>query len=965
MLRSATPTDNENEHVVAVPYYNLTNGWNSTVMLSNQGPNQMQAEVVLFGLHGERLNAPPITLEPQSANMFDIRDWATAAFALQQGSLQVHYPGRDRELAGFVKIVRLNQGLIFDEQLTDPEEYFKSSQLEGVYWLPSKKAELSIVISNNTDLQVSTTVALKRSNGKSLGSSTLSLGAHETHILSANEISEEKHETLPAIGGVSVSYAGEPGSVSAEALVQEESTGFSSIIDFRDPQVAVAARLDGAGLRIGTIGGEALTQVAVARNISDTQTIVTGRLVFTTSNGSTGAISIPEERLDPGEAKTLDLAKSIKKSGVSDFDSAGLEFQYTGAPGGVVMTALTVSESGNQVLRVPLVDAQSQKINTGKYPWSIERNSSSVVYLKNVTDEAQEYSMYLRFPDGAYVPRSRRVEAGQTVTIDPTVLRDQQIPDEDGKTIPRTVKQGYLSWSANSTKNLAPGQMERPDNQVIIGRAENVDITNGMSFTGTYGCGCQDSYDDSRIEHQLPNSSWGWAQNSPPMEVFVDETIQLRGRQQDRDGCWNYSEWHSPNTWVGWGSTTIAADDPNGLSVLDVDQNGLANGKASGTARVDAAWGVVRWPPLYECCEYQPDSAQPTDTIQVKGRVSKLQYQNNSGFNDISGTLYGLKGTTVTFKAIPNPESFVWPSGKPVWGGTAGATGTGGSASVTFNTVSSGTSDFKTVTANYGNTVTANIVVYDFTGVVTPANNFSGRSYERFGIEESMSLSFTVAPSLSASQLGGLRWSITCSGSGNGTITASDEGTGTYVAPDTAKSISLALKVLSGPSKDSAAAFNFSIVEPSSGYASKDFSGIRHTIDTWSVGFLGDIHVGPADVSFLNLFFYEGAADVHLSGWLNTNQFNNPHQQGTIARAIDSHNVVNEQDEIWSGQKEGPYGEGYWYWDIPWHILTNSGRNITFTTVREIATSDANGRAVISKGGPAVSRVPSDSTSSW
>lgn len=436
-MRTANPTDSENEHVLAVPYYNLTGGWKSTLMLSNQGPNQMQAEVTLFGLHGERLDVPALTLQANTANLFDLRDWATSAFTLQEGSLQVRYAGRKRELAGVVKIVRVNRGLVFDEQLTEPEEYFKSSRLEGVWWLPSEKAELSVVVSNTTDAQLSATVALTYSANEQGEASTLSLRPHETRVINAKHLSEERGKRLSEMGGVSLNHTGAPGAVFAEALVQQVSTGYSSIMDLRDPQVAVSSRLDGAGLRIGRVAGERLSEVAVARNIGDTRTKLAGRIVYTTDSGGSGVILIPDEELNPGEVGMVKIAQAIKRSGIREGATAGLEFEYTSAPGSVVVSALSLSESEDQVFRVPLVDAKAQKINTGKYPWTIDASSSTVVYLKNVTDEPQEYTLYMRFPGGSYVPGLKRVEAGKTVVYDLRQLRDEQTPDQDGHKIPR------------------------------------------------------------------------------------------------------------------------------------------------------------------------------------------------------------------------------------------------------------------------------------------------------------------------------------------------------------------------------------------------------------------------------------------------------------------------------------------------------------------------------------------------
>ncbi len=96
--------------------------------------------------------------------------------------------------------------------------------------------------------------------------------------------------------------------------------------------------------------------------------------------------------------------------------------------------------------------------------------------------------------------------------------------------------------------------------------------------------------------------------------------------------------------------------------------------------------------------------------------VDKIQYDDpydnpDGGLKDVTGTIYIYKGDTVDFKAIPNPSGASWPSGKPVWGGTSGASGSGETKTVTFNTASTGATDYKTVTAECGNTVTANVVV--------------------------------------------------------------------------------------------------------------------------------------------------------------------------------------------------------------------------------------------------------------
>ncbi len=96
-------------------------------------------------------------------------------------------------------------------------------------------------------------------------------------------------------------------------------------------------------------------------------------------------------------------------------------------------------------------------------------------------------------------------------------------------------------------------------------------------------------------------------------------------------------------------------------------------------------------------------------------KVDELQYRLNSEdeFEDVPDPLYVPIGQTVEFKATKTPSSGSWPDGKPVWGGTSGASGSGVTTSVTFNTVSTTATDYKTVTAECGDTETANVIVFN------------------------------------------------------------------------------------------------------------------------------------------------------------------------------------------------------------------------------------------------------------
>ena len=99
---------------------------------------------------------------------------------------------------------------------------------------------------------------------------------------------------------------------------------------------------------------------------------------------------------------------------------------------------------------------------------------------------------------------------------------------------------------------------------------------------------------------------------------------------------------------------------------------------------------------------------------------------------------------TVHFKALPKPAGASWPSGQPVWSGTAGVTGTGDTKSKTFSTVPPGPASYYTVVAaSCGIEVTVKVYVTDLsasditsrrTSAPVEASAYRVKSHEHFEI---------------------------------------------------------------------------------------------------------------------------------------------------------------------------------------------------------------------------------------
>jgi hypothetical protein len=164
---------------------------------------------------------------------------------------------------------------------------------------------------------------------------------------------------------------------------------------------------------------------------------------------------------------------------------ASLEVEYDGSPGSVIVASHSVSTDGNQVFRVPMWDPLGQRSPTGGYPWRIEGTSVTETYIKNITDLEEQYVAFLLWENGGqYMIGLKTIAPHETIHIDVKQLRDEQIPDERGRTIPLNISSGQLQWTLYRKDDLPDDDVRA--NLALIGRSEQVDIANGIA--NNYSC---------------------------------------------------------------------------------------------------------------------------------------------------------------------------------------------------------------------------------------------------------------------------------------------------------------------------------------------------------------------------------------------------------------------------------------------------------------------------------------------
>jgi hypothetical protein len=324
-------------------------------------------------------------------------------------------------------------------------------------------------------------------------------------------------------------------------------------------------------------------------------------------------------------------------------------------------------------------------------------------------------------------------------------------------------------------------------------------------------------------------------------------------------------------------------------------------------------------------------------------------------------TLYPLVGTTITFRAVSNyavsHSEERWPPGMPEWDSTVEGEADGDVFTATFLNVAD-----ETVSVTTSTTKIVKVAAVSLVGLPTPDDDFAGRSYARYGVHETIQLSFTTQNRATAEQLGGLKWRNTQLGLGNLWQPEGDTGTGFYFAPRNApaegQTVTLRLTVQSGPSYGQSADISFTIVRPESVvYVRKVPESLWHVPGRPTVGVRLFIYLRPKDVSFTGSGFQEAFCNPTVcEGW-----FFQKYPQGKQHQAVE-YRV--ERGDINLGCKcdppndaavdeaaGAPYAQGTYIWNIPQRYGDLISGWWTIETKTHRGDIDREGRTWIRKAG--------------
>lgn len=481
-----SPTPDDTPHTLVGSFYTVQNGVNARLLLNNKGTTLLEVRPTIYNLAGQALEIAPVTVEPQSFRFVNLQDWAAIGGAsFQSGSVRLFHRGKDLVLGAQIYLTDTAHSLSYEEKFAELGK-FDSRRQEAVWFQPSRQTETAITLSNTSDAPLTVTGRLAKAPRHTSDINTFQLAAHETKVLDLRDDFSDGNQFANAETlGLSCEHTGAKDALLVRAAVADIGRGYSNVVQFSNPAGGKTSEYQGVGFHIDKIENQQLTPVVAARNVGTTTAIVTAKIPYTRTNGTRGTISLPPKSLNAGELALLDMRTAVQRAAQEQIKIAGLEITYNSAPGSVIVAAHSTAANGSLVLRVPMWDPFAQRSPTGGYPFRIEETSTTKTYIKNISDEEQDYVAFLILANGGeYMIGKKPIAAHETIEIDVRKLRDAQTPDEKGATIPLWISSGQLQWTLRR-KDALPDDNFRA-NLSLIGRSEQIDTTSGMS--SNYAC---------------------------------------------------------------------------------------------------------------------------------------------------------------------------------------------------------------------------------------------------------------------------------------------------------------------------------------------------------------------------------------------------------------------------------------------------------------------------------------------
>ena len=379
--------------------------------------------------------------------------------------------------------------------------------------------------------------------------------------------------------------------------------------------------------------GTTFTPYSVIRNVGDQPIQITPTLWWMEA-GAARSAQLPQWAVPPHATQSLPLLSLMSQTALKNFNgSFNLILASDAPPGSFLMASGSVDQSNTYVFEV-IPQGLGESIAKSLSYWSTANGDDTMVTLWNPADEAQNLVFTLFFAGGSYrypVPLGPRA----TRTFNVSEIIQNQLPDENGNTIPAGVHEG--------SAEIAGIQAEQE--HILVAMAAGT--YNVRKATCAGNCITCNGY--------LGVDEFDFLDGSIPVGSATTVTYSLLNNSGTYVNVSNSSTWRSSNA-----------------GIATVNAPGTAAGVTSGSFTAYATTGQE---PEYDKFDCPTGDTAPCPEEQFTGNGPGIVVPKPTvTFSPISSVLVGQTATTTatvspTSNALPislsitSPAAIVSPTG--------------------------------------------------------------------------------------------------------------------------------------------------------------------------------------------------------------------------------------------------------------------------------------------------------------
>jgi len=445
--------------------------WQLTVVNRTQQP--MPASIILYSSEGNPFPVNSINLSAEETRRIDITT------LLPKGA-------QDRNIGGLAISFLFNLPTAIGAQITIsgyhgfgsidlpvfPDAMYKSNDGDAV-WLEPRGAKSFLILGNSSASRLHAAVTYADGSNREID-----VDAHATVLEPIPAAPNNSEASQSNINSFHLS-----GSVGAGTL---RISGFTASVDDKyvdtirsfDPKASVEPAVYANGLHFS--GG---TNHLVVKNLTSQALSVSGSLYPISTSESGKPLAIPAQQLAAYSAAEIDLTKI--PSGQS-LDGVAIKLEANGPPASLIAGYSSHDASTNLTRSVPFKSLGDPSLTNGAYPWRLDGQFQSRIYITNVGSAVGKIAATIRPENGSpFAIDTRAVQPGETAVYDLRQMRDEQTVDPNGVKLPKNATVGQFDWTT----------LFNDGTQRFIGRNEVVDASSGISASFSCPtCSCPASY---------------------------------------------------------------------------------------------------------------------------------------------------------------------------------------------------------------------------------------------------------------------------------------------------------------------------------------------------------------------------------------------------------------------------------------------------------------------------------------